>query len=217
MFSKTKIGGIYRITKLNVATGLKQKFIVPYNVWYLCEFPIRCTTWNPWAACFRWRTEFHGAVTKGVWRMWRLANQLARCRVTSISSQAHLCDEKNDARKGLVTFFVKQKGRKKIWDSFMTKNKIASEKYNEVKTFYIRKQCNTLLRHFYSTQKTEQAIRNTGISNLLWRFRPGAGNYSRLRATLRLYLCLTGQISVNKANYKLNKWHSRAGCCPLLI
>ena len=127
------------------------------------------------------------------------------------------CVTKNNARKGLVTFFVKQKGRKKIWDSFMTKNKIASEKYNEVKTFYIRKQCNTLLRHFYSTQKTEQAIRNTGISNLLWQFRPGAGNYSRLRATLRLYLCLTGQISVNKANSKLKKWPSRAECCPLLI
>ncbi len=55
-----------------------------------------------------------------------------------------------------------------------------------------------------------------------WGVKAGAGNYFRSRATLRLYLCLAGQISVKKLKSKLKFCPSRAGCgsravcCPLL-
>jgi hypothetical protein len=44
-----------------------------------------------------------------------------------------------------------------------------------------------------------------------------AGNYFRPRATLRFYLCLTGQISVKKHKLKLKFCPSRAGCGPLAV
>jgi hypothetical protein len=49
------------------------------------------------------------------------------------------------------------------------------------------------------------------------RLKHGVGNYFRSWATLRLWKCLTGKISVKNANFKLKYFSERAGCGPRAI